>query len=85
MHDTKVEGVYLFESFITDKQRGVQAPKGFPKVADGSWFGSYKIENDQVWRSVLDGTFKGFSIEGYFDMLEVKMRKDEIDIAFDDL
>ena len=25
-----------------------------------------KIENDEVWKSVKDGTFKGFSVEGLF-------------------
>lgn len=84
-HSEKVDGVYLFESIITDNQRGTVAPKGFPKVPEGSWFGSYKIENEDVWQSVLNKTFKGFSIEGYFDTLEMKMSRDEVDIAFEDL
>ena len=73
MHSEDVEGVTMFESFITDSERGIQAPKGYPKVNDGSWFGSYKVENEQVWQSVLDGTFKGFSVEGSF--MKVAMRK----------
>ena len=86
MHEANTDGVYMFESFITDSSRGMQAPKGYPKVPDGSWFGSYKIENEQVWQRVLDGTFKGFSIEGMFNRVE--MRTDihkEVDELFNNI
>lgn len=59
------EGVSMFESFIVDKSRGIQAPKGM-KVEDGSWIGSYKVDNDQVWNDIKEGKFKGFSVEGFF-------------------
>jgi hypothetical protein len=84
MHTTDVSGVSLFESFITDSQRGIQAPKGYPKVPEGSWFGSYHITNNEVWASVLDGTFKGFSVEGVFNKVPVKMKTQRID-WFDNL
>jgi len=78
MHDTPIEGVYMYESFITDKDRGILAPKGFKNVPDGSWFGSYKVDNDDVWEDFIKtGEFKGFSVEGVFEMNPVKMRKDE--------
>ena len=60
------DGVYVFESFMIDSQRGIKAPEGFKQEPDGSWFVSMKIENDEVWKSVLDGTYKGFSVEGLF-------------------
>jgi hypothetical protein len=67
MHNgQQVEGVYMFESFIIDKQRGITAPTGFDNIPDGSWFGSYKIENEEVWNLIKAGTFKGFSVEGFF-------------------
>jgi hypothetical protein len=66
----------MYESFITDSERGILAPKGFPKVPEGSWFASYKVDNDDVWAKVLDGTFKGFSVEGVFNKQLVKMDKD---------
>ena len=68
-HDAnqKVEGVYLYQSFIINSEMGINTPKGFDKLADGSWFGFYKVENEEVWNEVKDGTFKGLSIEGLFD------------------
>ena len=76
MHETPLEGVYMYESFITDKERGIVPPKGFKKVPDGSWFGSYKVDNDEVWNEFIKtGEFKGFSVEGMFDLQPVKMNK----------
>lgn len=86
MHEVPTEGVYMFESFIVDSERGIQAPKGYPKVPEGSYFVSYFIENDQVWQDVLDGKFKGFSIEGFFNRVEMKSQvHKEVDNYFKDL
>jgi hypothetical protein len=65
-HGKKAEGVYMFESYIIDRDRGVNPPTGFEDVANGSWFGSFKVENDKLWGEVKAGTFKGFSVEGLF-------------------
>ena len=65
-HGKQAEGVYMFESYIIDKERGVNPPKGFEDVANGSWFGSFKVENEKLWGQVKAGTFKGFSVEGLF-------------------
>jgi hypothetical protein len=67
MHDAIVDGVFEIESYIIDRDRGIMPPKGFEDVADGSWFLSYYIENEDVWQKVKSGEFKGFSIEGFFD------------------
>jgi hypothetical protein len=70
-HKTPImDGVSLFESYIIDRERGVMPPKGFEEVADGSWFVSYLIDNDEVWAKVKSGEFKGFSVEGVFDFPE---------------
>jgi hypothetical protein len=70
-HKTPImNGVSLFESYIIDRERGVIPPKGFEEVADGSWFVSYLIDNDEVWSKVKSGEFKGFSVEGVFDFPE---------------
>ena len=72
MHDPeqKVKGVIMFESWLVDKERGIQAMKGFEEVADGSWFGSFYVENDNVWSEIKQGTYRGFSVEGIFDYEE---------------
>lgn len=69
MHDAnqQVQGVTMFESFIVDAKRGIMPMKGFEDAPAGSWFGSFKIENPQVWADVKAGKFSGFSVEGLFN------------------
>ncbi len=65
-----IDGGYLFQSFITNEKMGIKPPVGFENIADGTWFVAAKIENDQVWEKIKkDGEYKGFSIEGMFDVV----------------
>lgn len=64
----KAKGVYMIESFIIDSERGISTPKGYDKLSEGSWFGSFKVDNDQIWDDFIKtGAFKGFSVEGFFN------------------
>jgi hypothetical protein len=69
MHDSnqQVQGITMFESFICDPSRGIKPMKGFEDAPNGSWFGSFKIDNPQVWADVKAGKFSGFSVEGLFN------------------
>lgn len=71
MHDAKqqVEGVVMFESFLSDTTRGIVPIRGYEDAPEGSWFGSFVVNNDKVWASIKDGTFTGFSVEGIFARL----------------
>jgi len=73
MHDPNkmVEGVYMIESFIIDSKRGINTPDGL-KLTDGSWFGSYKVDNEDIWNYFIkSGEFKGFSVEGVFKTTKI--------------
>ena len=72
-----LSGVYPFESFISDASRGINPPSQFKDLPDGTLFLSYSIESPEIWKQVKNGTFNGFSIEGGYNMLEVKMSKIE--------
>jgi hypothetical protein len=66
--DVQPDGIYMFESFIVDSMRGIQVPAGFDTLPDGSWFGSFKVDNPVVWEHFIKtGEFKGFSVEGFFN------------------
>jgi hypothetical protein len=73
----KCEGVTIFESFITDPERGIQSMKGFEDVKAGSWFGSAYVQNDDVWKAIKDGLVKGFSVEGLFTYSQAPITVDE--------
>lgn len=63
---TDVEGVQMVQWFIQDTEKGI-VPAGFD-VPDGSLFAEFHVLNDEVWAAVKDGTYKGFSLEGVFDL-----------------
>jgi hypothetical protein len=75
-HSTAIDGVYMFESWLIDRDRGINPPNGYEDAKDGSWFGSFKVENDKVWEE--RDQFTGFSIEGYFGM---QPTESEIEVA----
>ena len=85
-HSKDLDGVYMFESYLIDRDRGINPPTGFEDVADGSWFGSFKVDNDAVWAA--RDQFTGFSIEGYFGMqpteVEIETAMSEFAQAFHD-
>ena len=76
-HDDKlqVSDVTIFNSFVTDKSMGILPPIGFEDAAEGSWFISAKVNNPDVWEAVKGGVIKGFSVEGLFSYMPVKLAK----------
>jgi hypothetical protein len=80
MHTKPIEGITFFMSWIADESKGIPKMKQFEDLPDGTWFLGAKVMNDETWSKVKDGTFKGFSVEGMFDMTEVKMRMKEEEI-----
>lgn len=83
-HNTMIEGVHLIQSFIKDTEKGID-PIGFEDVSNGSWFTAYKILNDEVWDRVKAGEFRGFSVEGYFELEEPDEPKDAIEELIDEI
>ena len=80
--DAYVDGVLLKEVYFKDVERGIN-PQGFEDIEDGSLFGTYHILNDAVWESVKNGEFKGFSLEGYFNTVEVEQDDKETQLWSD--
>jgi len=69
-HNEKVSGMTCFESWIVeDKDKDKSALYGFD-VPVGTWMLSMQVNNDDVWKDVKEGKYKGFSIEGYFQEKE---------------
>ena len=76
-----VEGVQMVQCFI--KGDGIQVD-GFDDCADGSLFGEFHVVNDDVWAEIKAGTYRGFSLEGVFDLVPEHDR-DEIQEIVDKL
>jgi hypothetical protein len=74
----QASGITIFNSFVTDPSLGIKAPEGFEDVAPGSWFISAKVNNDEAWAKVKDGTVKGFSVEGIFQYVKMSAQKPKL-------
>ena len=68
-HDSKKElaDMHIQQFFIINTELGMDTPKGFDELPNGSLFAFVKVNNEQVWNDyVKTGIVKGFSIEGNF-------------------
>lgn len=74
---TDTDGVQMVQYFI--KGKGIN-PDGFDEISDGSLFAEFHVVDDTIWEAIKDGTYKGFSLEGVFDMVPEtdKARVEEI-------
>lgn len=80
-----VDGVIMIESYLKDSERGI-APEEFKDVPDGSWLGSFKVENDELWDEIIKGDkYLGFSVQGLFDLIQTNMSKETKIETIDDL
>lgn len=79
---TDVDTVNMVEFYIKDVDNGI-SPKGFESVPNGSLFAKYKVNDDALWSEIKKGTFKGFSLEGFFSMNIVEEMDEETQLWSD--
>jgi len=65
-HQDRVSGVLTVESWIIDDPKMDKSKLYGYDLPKGTWMVSMKINNDELWSKVKDGSLKGLSIEGYF-------------------
>ena len=66
---------YIYQSYIVDQSKGVNAPEGI-NAPDGSWIIGVKVEDASVWERIKSGEVKGFSIEGVFEFVEKQFKNE---------
>ena len=79
--DSDVDGVQMVQYFI--KGAGISV-EGFDEIADGSLFAEFHIVNDEIWDAIKEGTYKGFSLEGVFDLVP-EQDKEKVEEIIDTL
>lgn len=64
--------VQCMELYIKDVERGIN-PLGFEQVKDGSLFCTYKVNDDNLWKTIKEGKMlNGFSLAGLFTVKEAE-------------
>lgn len=77
-HNFKLEdGITLTQMFIKNTDKGIN-PTDFEDVKDGSLFAEFHIENPDVWNCIKDGSYKGFSLAGCFNVVEKPAEEEQL-------
>ena len=76
-HLYKIDGLTLVESWIVEDKEKDKSSLYNLDVPVGTWMGSVKVENEEVWNDyVKTGVVKGFSIEGFFAEKEENLKQE---------
>lgn len=76
-HRSNIEDVVVVESWIKTSENDKSVGLGIDEPI-GTWFISMKVNNDEIWQKVKDGTYKGFSIEAIVGLDEIITNKVEL-------
>ena len=85
-HDEVLSGLTLVESWLIEDKVHDKSVKYGMDLPLGTWMGSVKVNNDEVWNEyVKTNKVKGFSIEGFFaDRMEAPKDKTLEDLMSED-
>lgn len=69
-HSDTFVNAHVWQSYIVDSLMGLNAPHGID-APDGTWIVGVQLDKSdnsakKLWKFIKDGTFTGFSVEGYF-------------------
>lgn len=82
-HQDFADGLTVVESWLkVDMEKDKSIALGLDKdLALGSWFIGCSVDNDEVWQSIKEGKWKGFSIEAMVVMDEINFKKQNTDMT----
>ena len=84
-HEKDAEGISVVESWIVEDVENDKSKLYDLNATKGSWVVVMKVDNDEIWKDVKDGTYLGLSIEGIFSDKEVKTSEEQIDEVKEEL
>ena len=71
-HMEPAEGIVITESWLVkDTENDKSNALGLENVSEGSWIIGCKINNDEIWKSIKEGRWHGFSVEAFCDLEEI--------------
>ena len=82
-HDGNVitENVMLEQWIIEHPSHDKSRFYGFDYLPLGTWFGVYKINNEEQWQMVKDGDIRGFSVAGNFIEAAKPVAEDDVTLS----
>jgi hypothetical protein len=83
-HKDSVKGIIMLQNWIKESQDDKSNLYGFSDLPIGTWFGIYKIDNQDVWNKIKSGDINGVSIEGYLTYQKEEFKQEFSEITIND-
>lgn len=77
-HEKDATGISVVESWIVEDVENDKSKLYDLNATKGSWVVVMKVDNDEVWQDVKNGTYLGLSIEGIFSDQQVKTSEEQV-------
>jgi hypothetical protein len=77
-HEKDAQGISVVESWIVEDVESDKSKIYNLNAVKGAWAVVMKVDNDEIWKDVKEGTYLGLSIEGIFSDQEIKTPKDNV-------
>ena len=84
-HEKDATGISVVESWIVEDVENDKSKLYDLNATKGSWVVVMKVDNDEIWKDVKDGTYLGLSIEGIFSDQEIKTSEEQIEEVKEEL
>lgn len=75
-HKDNADGVSIIESWVKTSNNDKSVDLGIDAPI-GTWFVGAKIDNEEIWQGIKDGSMRGFSVESFLNFDEIMMNKQE--------
>lgn len=84
-HGELIKDVHLMETWLVEDEQYDKSRKYDLSLPVGTWAGTMKINNDEIWSKIKKGELRGFSIEGVFSNMLVSQSSQEIELSEQEL
>lgn len=79
-HEDVADDIYVVETWLKTSENDKSKDYGID-VPIGSWLMAAKVENEEIWAKIKSGEMNGFSIEAFVNLDEIKLNKNNKDMA----
>lgn len=76
-HEKEIKGVSVIESWVVEDPKNDKSNIYNLNAKGGEWVLMSKVYNDEIWKEIKEGKFKGYSIEGKFDGFDELKQSDD--------
>ena len=80
-HVNDISGISVIESWIVGDPKADKSSLYGLEFPVGTWVMAAKVDNEEMWGKIKNGEAKGFSIEAIVNLDEIKLKKENTEMA----